>query len=669
VTIKADLSANTSDLARPPQLKALFCSFSRLSWGTMAEDSDSYAEAAQHAPEAGQAVEFWKMLANGYVGLEGPEGLEPIDYRDAITLKNTALLYSVNKSDRSLTDDRGPRICDIMEAAWNFVAMEDNTSDIKGSFADSDDCQSDGGPEGYVEARAFSSPAVATLWLNMAAFVTNIEDDAEVPASGAMIASCFYSEPGTNHRQINDQTMDMIFREKNGLSTVISTAMGLEESSEFRPMAEQKYMVHPYYVQAGNGMEGVEDHSVIRPVSDFVADTSLAGKPIAMPLQPHRAHELHEKLFDTKFCVLDEHIDPKEEALLVLMSIINRLHVTYHGLGHEKDWARLFWRLYRIIHKGKPGMLSTDPVPPIYPKFADDLTLQTRIMFNSITSVRLASLDGKTRLYSVIYAQMLRRPELSIEELTALDKCNIPHPNRNNTSMFREMGKGATIGLVYQKSATVNPANEIPAQFTRDDMLQIARYSNSVQTTASLNRNREFVDVFVSVINELIIKGDDCTSNAMAAPIDPVDLRTEHQQRDGQGAFAKFMKEGNHFEAAHASIAGTLMDETTGFAATATIAFKKQYRLTTTEDATVKFLQLLGEKCRTAYTGALMRGAPLGLMAMAMLVTDFCHSKTSLLKMKTLFVRGARPGKEMPIPWNRKGATYHKETIREREVS
>jgi hypothetical protein len=91
-------------------------------------------------------------------------------------------------------------------------------------------------------------------------------------------------------------------------------------------------------------------------VSDFVADTSLAGKPIAIPLQPHIVHELHEKLFDAKFAVSDVSIDPKEEALLVLMSIINRLHVTYDGLSHERDWARLFWRLYRIIHKGKPGM-------------------------------------------------------------------------------------------------------------------------------------------------------------------------------------------------------------------------------------------------------------------------------------------------------------------------
>jgi hypothetical protein len=635
----------------------------------MAENSDSYAKAAQHSPEA---VELWKMLANGYVGLEGLlRCKEPIDeHRDAITLKkNTALLYSVNKSARNLTDPRGSRIDTIMKDAWKFVAVEDNTK-TKGSFAESDNCQSEGGPEGYVEARAFASPAVATLWLNMAAFVTNIEDDTEVPASGATTASCFYSEPGTNHRQINDRTMDMIFREKEGVPTVISTAMGLEESSEFRPIAEQKYMVHPYYVQAGNEMEGVDDHSVIRPVSDFVADTSLAGKPIAMPLQPHRAHELHEKLFDTKFRVLDKHIDPKEEALLVLMSIINRLHVTYNGLSHEENWAKLFWRLYRIIHKGKPGMSSTDPVPPIYPTFADDLTLQTRVMFNSITSVRLASLDGKTRLYSVICAQMLRRPELSIEELIVQDKCNITHPNRND-SMFREMGKGATIGLVYQKSATVNPASETPAHFTREDMIQIARYSNSVQTTASLNRNREFVDVFVKVINELILKGDDCASNDMAAPIDPVDLRTEHQKQDGQDAFAKFMKEGNHFEAAHASIAGTLMDETTGFAATATIAFKQWNHLTgsTTEATRAKFLQLLATKCGTAYTGALMKGAPMGLMAIAMLVTDFCYSKTSLQKMKKLFVTGARPGKGMPIPWNREGVTYHKETIREREVS
>jgi hypothetical protein len=56
-------------------------------------------------------------------------------------------------------------------------------------------------------------------------------------------------------------------------------------------------------------------------------------------------------------------------------------------------------------------------------------------------------------------------------------------------------------------------------------------------------------------------------------------------------------------------------------------------------------------------------------MAMAMLVTDFCYGKTSLQKMKKLFVRGARPGIGMPIPWNREGVTYHKETIREREVS
>jgi hypothetical protein len=33
--------------------------------------------------------------------------------------------------------------------------------------------------------------------------------------------------------------------------------------------------------------------------------------------------------------------------------------------------------------------------------------------------------------------------------------------------------------------------------------------------------------------------------------------------------------------------------------------------------------------------------------------------------MKELFVRGARPGKGVPIPWNRKGVTYHEEMTRE----
>jgi hypothetical protein len=338
--------------------------------------------------------------------------------------------------------------------------------------------------------------------------------------------------------------------------------------------------------------------------------------------------------------------------------------VTYDGLNHEKNWARLFWRLYRIIHKGKPGMSSTDPVPSNYPEFADDLSLQTRVMFNSITPVRLASLDGKTRLYSIICAQMLRRPEYCMDDLLTLDNCNMIHP-RQELSMFREMGKGATIELVYRKSAIVKPADEIPAHFTREDMKEIVRFSFSVQKMASLSRDREFVDVLGRVINELIIKGDDCASNGMAAPIDPVDLRIEYQKQNGRVAFAKFMTDKNHFQAAHTSIVETLMDETTGFAAIVTSAFKKLHQLTTTKATSDKLLEMLEKNCKIAYTGADMRGSPLGFMALAMLVTDFCYSKASLLKMKTLFVRGARPGKGIPIPWNRKGVAYHKETTRE----
>jgi hypothetical protein len=646
--------------------------------GTMADESETFEDAEQNSPEAGpneKVVEFRKTMGNGYVGLEVMlQCNEPTE----LVAKNDAVLYSVNKSypDANSTligDSRGPRITHHMVEAWSFVETKDD-AEIQGSFAKSFNCQSEGGAEGYAEAMAMGSPAIVTLLLNMGAFVSDIVGDAEFPASGETMgeanskkvsAACFYSEPGTNHRQINDQTMRMVFREKEDGATVISTTLGLEESSEFRPIAEQKYVLHPYNVQAGNGMEGVDSHSVIRPVSDFVADTSLAGKPIAMPLQPHRVHDLHEKLFDAKFTVSDINIDPKEEVLLVLMSIINRLHATYEGLNHENHWARLFWRLYRIIHQGKPGMSSTDPVPSIYPEFADDLSLQTRLMFNSITSVRLASLDGKTRLYSVICAQMLRRPEYCLDDLITLDKCNITHPGRA-LSMFRDMGKGATIGLVYRKSVIVKPEAEIPAHFTGEDMKEIVRYSNSVQTSASLNRPREFVDVLSKVINKLIEKGDNCASNDMSAPIDPVDLRIEHQRQNGRDAFAKFMKEENHFEATHASIVDTLMDETTGFAATVTIAFKQYHGLSTTDAAREKLLLTLKKACRTAYTSADMRATPIGFMALAMLVTDFCYSKTSLLKMKTLFVRGARPAKGMPIPWNRKGVTYHEETTRER---
>jgi hypothetical protein len=85
----------------------------------------------------------------------------------------------------------------------------------------------------------------------MGAFVTNIVDDAEFPASGErtagtkskkMSASCFYSELVANNRQINDQTMRMVFREKKGGATMISTIMGLEESSEFTCRIRYAYL-------------------------------------------------------------------------------------------------------------------------------------------------------------------------------------------------------------------------------------------------------------------------------------------------------------------------------------------------------------------------------------------------------------------------------------------
>jgi hypothetical protein len=48
-------------------------------------------------------------------------------------------------------------------------------------------------------------------------------------------------------------------------------------------IAEQKYVLNPY--RAGwKGMEALTAYAVIRPVSDFVADKCLAGKPIAIPV-------------------------------------------------------------------------------------------------------------------------------------------------------------------------------------------------------------------------------------------------------------------------------------------------------------------------------------------------------------------------------------------------
>jgi hypothetical protein len=139
-----------------------------------------------------------------------------------------------------------------------------------------------------------------------------------------------------------------------------------------------------------------------------------------------------------------------------------------------------------------------------------------------------------------------------------------------------------------------------------------------------------------------------------------------HQTRDGRNEFSRFMK-GNHFEAAHISIVDTWMEETTGFAEMVTSAFQTSRKLTGSSSTRSMFLKMLKENCGTASTMKGVLGRPIGLMALSMLVTDFCYSKASLLKMKTLFVRGARPGSgRMPIQWNGKNINYHEETTGKR---
>jgi hypothetical protein len=100
--------------------------------------------------------------------------------------------------------------------------------------------------EGYAEALAFGSPAVVTLLLNMAAFatditnaeflvtwvlVTDIVDDAEIPASGETIRNqsknLFVSLLFRASDKSSDQRPNNAwFRERQAGATVHSTTMG-----------------------------------------------------------------------------------------------------------------------------------------------------------------------------------------------------------------------------------------------------------------------------------------------------------------------------------------------------------------------------------------------------------------------------------------------------------
>jgi hypothetical protein len=610
---------------------------------------------------------FWEMLARSYGGLasysetvhraiidEKNNGQKTICFTQT-EIRNAKRLYSTNKNDswdtgigmeqktweEKQTKDRKWAVKKIETAFEKHVPFDVGTwapfkqSTTKNNYEDN--------PKSDLRSGiALASPAVISLFINIGAY-----NMAENETSEPILTPCYFSQPKVNNREINSEMYRKLYTTKNdAVVSLVQTCMGNRsgDNNASIGISSAAYVLHPYSVATTHNIFDPTDHRCVRSVNGyFPTSLGLYGNPTARTVCAAEVKELYEKLFNSKF------EETNQDVVYLLAELMQKMQLDYDGLKEAQHWAALYWRLREISGMDKPSKEQNQPKNT--PMFMDDLMFQTRILFNSITKIRFAFLDGMGRMEATLSTQMLRRPERTIPDLVEMDRCNIPLKTKSKGTPYEVMGRSATCYLMIHKKST--PGHDMELSHLED----LETHSANIQKSAGENQNRGVVDFFSKIVDNLLMKS-----------LPPIAFDLEKQGENAIGHYRDFCVPGignvtqkDQFTEVHNSFMNTLEKERSGVGfdlftqLVAKVKTEKRFAKAPNNEVAGAAHELLKSTLVNDYSMACsvstMKSTPSALYTLAIMTTDFCHDKKSAENMRAFVVLGGLKQSVVPVKW------------------
>jgi hypothetical protein len=634
---------------------------------------------------------FWEVLARSYRGLgtysETVHRLTTVTSKKSIILTTTETgnalrLFSTNK-----TDDYEPtrfKADSYLRTAWQLYQKEKvadkpifvksmNEINVKQNNRDK-----------LVQGQGLASPAVMALFINVGAF-----DMGEDKAGGKYLASCYFSQPKVNNREINSEMYRKIYSdEKDEGVSLVDTCMGnrSDDKSQSVGLAGSTYVLHPYCIATTNAGYEDNDPRRVRSVNGyFPASMVLCGDPSARAITEEEISELYRTLFDIvpekeesekKVTAEDKAAEDKAEedalhatrrTLFLLLELVNKICLDYGGLATCGQWASLYWKLRQISDTDSSSPNATNgnkDCPSDTPKYVDDLMFQTRLLFNSITKIRFAFLDGMGRMEACLSTMMMRQPERTSADLLELNRCSIPWRSVTKKTPYGVIGSVSSCIVVLHKNS--RPGQE----YTKENLSDFERFSASIQKDASESQNRGYVDTLSRIIDDIISAG---------LPRPPFDLsnRKINGKNNHAGDSAGFAFPAtetspksavDQFAKLHKTFVETISAERSGvgfdqykIVQDKTITAMKSEGITepsiieVSERTCKSIIETLEDNYHCVFTQSSMKNTPCSLYTLAVMITDFCYDKKSTENMRKFVVRGGLKEAKLPAEWGAHG--------------
>jgi hypothetical protein len=355
-----------------------------------------------------------------------------------------------------------------------------------------------GDPKILLRTTARSSPALISLFVAMGA---QLNPETSEKGGQALFPS-YVAQPLINMRCLSDVTR--LTHPNSEGETMLQTAAGeTKKTLVMMEMVGTVYVTKPRseaYPKTNTGAP-VPGYGVVRPmlivgIQEGGEEQALCDSPTATALVLSDVVSLWKILFSENCLqtqVIEEKLHPRVEALFRFNSLMTRLHQEYNGLVTLADWVKLYGvlRKYLWFNQNVSNNLY-------YPRCANDLYNDCRVMLLAVTPIRIGLLDGLARVATTIYTLMGRTPELSIEDVDGF------LPTQKNIQfkdiMYTMTGATVTLRLVDFAAEEKGLTNE-PVKF--GTLHAYKTYSAIIQNTVTAATSKAMVECMVEIVQTM----------------------------------------------------------------------------------------------------------------------------------------------------------------------
>ena len=236
------------------------------------------------------------------------------------------------------------------------------------------------------------------------------------------------AQPNVNHRnlvlkqRIHNEDFSRVDQKAGYMATLNYSAL-----SEKLPFYKGKMIATPYVATCIDATKTTVPDSKIEacvlPNASY-SGYSLIGSPVATQLTLTHVADFFRFFFDASF---EEYIDlssfkeqekyPGYVATAALSVVMKMFDKKFSGLDSSEQWLHLFHHITSKLQQD--NRLATD-LTNFVPRTLDLVIKRTRILFSSITPIRLGIIEGLGRVTATIYEQMSLYPESREEECTGI---------------------------------------------------------------------------------------------------------------------------------------------------------------------------------------------------------------------------------------------------------